>query len=95
MENQLGGEWPLPLPVLRWGIGQIHGGKFAQIQTLLLSDKKPAGKSSGDLSPHVCTHLKVKYLLTYHFFMEFHLLKKNTLFHLYSKQVLQGKLKGQ
>lgn len=61
--------------------------------TIVVFDKRPAGKSSGDLSPHVCTHLK--YLLPYNFIMEFHLLKKNTLFHLHSKQVLQGKLKGQ
>lgn len=94
MENQLGGEWPLPLPVLKRGTVQIPGGKFAQIETPSLSPtKKHAVKSSGNLSPHVCTHLKVRYLLPYNFAPEFHLLKKNTLFHLHSKQVLQGKLK--
>lgn len=95
MENQLGCEWPLPFPVLKRGTGQIHGGKFLHIHTPSLSLIKDLLESllDGNLSPHVYKHLK--YLLPYNFVTEFHLLKKNTLFHLHSKQVWQGKLKGQ
>lgn len=32
MENQQGGEWSLPPSVLKREIGQIHGGKFSQMQ---------------------------------------------------------------